>query len=1529
MARRLTLVLIVLLGVALVAPAGAGGGRNRTVGSEITITATRGPVTVDGNLQEWDETQAKFLSLYQGSAGEGKGAFDDCNAQLALQYDAEALYLAVWWSDPTPLGPQTSPGLLPPGDGLILTVPGTPVRHVALWRTPGGTATHALLAAGATPLAQGKPPADVTQGYRLTGKSSYTQEVRLPWAALGGAPAPGAPLRLGVELCFGGLDPAAGYKQWVRDVAATGYSGSRWGGYMGWGMMDGWRDLSLADLPYDPAAGALVTLAPAGTPAPANPPMMHLGSERTRVTQMVAVPLAKLTLDGKLTEWDPASGTTIAYEPTTFPGRYACTVHWGYTAEGLAVGLRWQTGGPQLNVNDPRTVDHGYDGGDALQVRLGTDKVSQIDTWYHTASQTPAMHITYGAKFNEGQVPDALAKGAQLALQPTPGGGYTEELFFPWALITQTGAPLQTGDSFRVILDLFWSGLDGNRLPFIINAKLAQPSGVVTLPFVAPRDGFYTVVVENAQGQVVRRLLDCLKVGEGQTVADWDGLDDEGVPAAAGAYHFRGLHHTGLDLKYLMTLANPGTPPWQNEDGTGEWGGDHGPPQTVAADDWGVYLGWPSAEDGNGFIGCDFTGKKRWGFFQTPAAGAAGGTGLLASDGQFLYFANELVRQPQKDEKGLAYFTTVISCLDRTTGQRRGFSLSKPYQEITKHDTSQVAVNWTWHLWQRKNYSWDTYALHDDYFFSGHCAGGNLAGLAARGGKLYVSLRVENVIAVYNSADMAPLARWPLPVPAGLAWGPQGELYAASGASVVRVDLATGAYTPVVKVGLEAPVALAVAADGALYVADWGAAQCVKVFEAGKLARTVGLPGGRPWVGAYNPNGMLLPRGLAIDQEGKLWVAEDDNYPRRVSVWEARTGKFLKEFLGGTPYGGVAGGLIDPHDPSRALAFGMLYAVDLTKEGYRPLATMWRRTAKEAYFGLGLSQASNAPATKYVDGPGDRRYLATSVDQAVVIGQLLPDGAWRPCAAVGSVFNRRDNPQVLKESELLWRHEPHPAALDGHGGDNYIWTDLNGDGLVQADEMQWRKQTPDFPLLGAYWGPGGVDKDFNVILGGDAIVRFPLQGWATDGTPRYDINQATVVVAKPTPMRAMTVTPAGVALGLTPGEASRWQKEPPVLAAYAPDGHPLWQYRTTVDYRPMGSLTGEAFLGPVAVKGGEAGEVFGLTQWHGCYVPFLTVDGLYIGRVLRDPAEGGAPGPDMYRGETIQYLNRLDDGRVILAHGKNAHHFLQVTGLDTVQRFAGAITLTPAQATLAAARLQAAQEAQTQTAPIRLTRRNATPPVTPDGKLDEWDWSTAASIGPRPGQPRAEVALSLQDNLLCVAFKVFKGRPFLNTGQDPTQLFLTGDAADLQFALDPVADPQRTAPVIGDTRLLFSKLGDQPVAMLYRAQVPFAPQPVSFSSPARTVTFDEVTRLRDAQVAIVDTAEGYVVEATIPVKALTTSLFWPGRVLQGDAGIIVADATGRRVARLYRFNQQTQVVSDVPTEAALTPALWGELEVDK
>lgn len=1537
----------------------AGGGRNRVMGSEAIMPPLRAPLTIDGDLRDWDASQAKLLTLFVGGGEDSQSPapLERYSAKVSFQYDREALYVACWWNDPTPLGPESSAASTPPGDGLILDLPLHDMVHVACWREPGTGKTRAVLAVGDTPLAKGRELKDVAQGYQTTGKNAYTQELRLPWRELGGRLEPGAMYRLGLELCFGGLDPAAGYKAWQADSkAGVSSSGNRWGGNMGWGFVDGLRSRELVAPSFDPATGAEVKLLPAGSAAPANPAVLYVGNEQTRTTAMIALPAGRMNVDGKLDagEWQETSATTVASEPSLFPNRYAVDVHWAYDAQGLYAGLRWRTGGPHLNINNPSVLNRGYDGGDALQMRLGTDRVSHVDAWYFDEGKRPALVIDYGARFNEGKEPDAIAKGAKLAIQATPGGGYTEEIFLPWALLTSKGQPLTEGDAFRVVLDVFFSGLEGNRIPYIVNTRVAEPTGVVALPFTAPEEGYYSVVIEDsARGRVVRRLLTLEKLRQGQVLGEWDGLDDAGRLVDPGPYRFRGLRHQGIGTKYLMTYNNPGNPPWQNDSGSGEWGGDHASPQAVAVDADGVYLGWPAAEDGNGIIGCDREGHKRWGFFGTPANQGYGdsGSSCLAADGGKVFYASEVhINNPPKGATALAYFKTAVACLDTAKGFRTGVSLKEPYSVIATHDTSQVQVNWFWNLYEKKDFSLDTYAIHDEYFYSGRVLGGNLCGLAASAGKLYASLRISGEIAVYDSADMKELARWKLAKPAGLAFTPGGVLFAISDKSVVRLDLTTGAATPVVTTGLEAPVGLAAAADGTLYVSEWGTAQCVKVFDAkGQAVRSIGTPGGRAWVGQYDPKGMLLPRGIALDKENRLWVCEDDSQPRRISLWDARSGALLQEFVGGTIYGGVNGGMIDPQDPSRAVSAGCWFQIDLAKEGCRPLTSIWRRLSREQYFGFGPAQATNSAAsTRFVDYRG-RRFVLSQTGAAVVIGELRPDGTWLPLAAVGGIFKRGDNAEALPDAKLTWRMRLAPAFFAQHAGENYVWTDANGDGALQENEFQWRKQEPKtFPCWGGYWGPGMVDREFNVYIAADnhgLIARFPLQGWSERGVPRYDINRCELVASGvESGLGALAVDKGGQVFSVAEAACWRWMNgRTPALAAHGPDGKLRWSIPTSEDARPSANLNGECIMGPIDL-GGEVGEVIGTSQWHGLHVPLITTDGIYFARLLRDPAEGGEPGPDMWRGETIQYLNRLADGRVILAHGKNAHHMLQVTGLETLKRFGGDFVLTPDQAGQAAVRQQARRSQAEGAAPLRIVwpaRGTTARTGGSDGQLDDWDWTVAGSIGPKDGTPRAEVALRVGDKRdkwgnpleFQVAFKVFKNGPFLNTAKDDAlRLFLTGDAVDLQFATDPAARPGRREAGLGDCRLVFSKLDGRPVAVLYRAQVPNAKQPVGFSSPVRTVTFDAVELVKDATVAIADTAEGYNVEASLPLKLLAGDApagLWPGRILPGDAGIVVADKSGRRVARVYRFNRDTGIVNDVPSEAVLAPHQWGQLVVDQ
>ena len=100
-----------------------------------------------------------------------------------------------------------------------------------------------------------------------------------------------------------------------------------------------------------------------------------------------------------------------------------------------------------------------------------------------------------------------------------------------------------------------------------------------------------------------------------------------------------------------------------------------------------------------------------------------------------------------------------------------------------------------------------------------------------------------------------------------------------------------------------------------MYVSDAGKSHQVKVFTpGGKFVRAIGHPGA-PHAGPYDTLHFNHPQGITVDSQGRLWVTENDFQPKRVSVWDPKTGKLLQAFYGPPAYGG--GGELDPqgHEP--------------------------------------------------------------------------------------------------------------------------------------------------------------------------------------------------------------------------------------------------------------------------------------------------------------------------------------------------------------------------------------------------------------------------------------------------------------------------------------------------------------------------------------------------------------------------------------------------------------------------------------
>ena len=113
------------------------------------------------------------------------------------------------------------------------------------------------------------------------------------------------------------------------------------------------------------------------------------------------------------------------------------------------------------------------------------------------------------------------------------------------------------------------------------------------------------------------------------------------------------------------------------------------------------------------------------------------------------------------------------------------------------------------------------------------------------------------------------------------------------------------------------------------------------------------------------------------------------------------------------------------------------------------------------------------------------------------------------------------------------------------------------------------------------------------------------------------------------------------------------------------------------------------------------------------------------------------------------------------------------------------------------------------------------------------------------------------------------------------------------------------------------------MALVYRAKVPGTKEPVPFSSPWRTVNIDVVDDVSSSVALATDNAGNY--EISMPLDVLG----WkpkPGEAFKADIGVL-RGANGQTTQRVYWANKATAITADVPSEAELTPKLWGKWKI--
>ena len=1489
-------------------------------------------ITIDGKLDEWKAVSGyRYNPFSQASSSEGDPAMesllnDPISANVKLCYDSAALFVAVDWKD-RQAGSNTSrpeQTWFEGGEGFELHLLTDRALHLACWPSADGKKVYVLGRYG-----EEKPWREMSQTVAAAGAAvgdgkSYGQELRIPWKAItkaGKTPSNGK-MELGLDFTWNAT-PTALLKRF-RKASINSLTTAR-----------GVPASFLTSRPNLAGAGYLTNASDWGTFAFGATPSGDESSKgldgSTSLAEM-SVPWAKqsLPLSGSLTGWDSQWFQRAGYLQALWGDRFAGRVAAQFDRDNLYLAAHFSSTSGPFNLKTQATQE-GFNGGDAWQVRLSDGKKKiNLCGWYDTAARQPALT----ADGKDLPSPFLLRQGAKETFHADKDGrGYVQELAIPWKLLF--GKAPKKGDKLKGTFQFWYADLTPR---FSLHAKTSlERQGAISVSYTMPADGQLTLGLYDSHGKLLKWLVQDEFRSAGKNRQAWDGLDQWDKPVPAGSYKLKALYHAPITTDYKMSVCNPGNPPWPTPDDKGDWLGDEHDPQAAATDGKWVFLAAPGCELGYSIMAVDENGRRQWGIMQAGEGRAVS----LTLDGDYLYAlysGAELTDSSHHYNGKNAVGQATLLCLDKKTGRPAQFTLETPRLKVA---TWPYADTYTFldQLRNQKSFTPATYGGQPRYYCSDVCEPTNALGIAAVGGKLYVSLLFENKLLVLDAKTGKPTGEdIPLPAPVGLCGLDDHSLLAISGRQVVKVDVRSKSAAPVITSNLVAPHSICRDAAGNIYVSDWGTSFQVKAFNSqGRFLHAIGKEGGRPWVGKWEAGGMLVPRGVAVTDEGKLWVAEDDGSPKRISVWDAKTGALLKDYIGPTPYGGGTHFWIDPKDRTVIHTEGARFKVDYAAKTYTPEVVDYRRRGpNDPFTPIGHCLSDDQVRILYHDG--HEYAFFNGVERSVSTIMRRYGDTYRPVAAFGGSLERgfnNDGTATIDWDELGYRVYKgfYPDCFKGHQGDSFSWTDMNGDNLVQPDEVHWTKRSRDGSYhqgmernTGTGWG-ADVSPDWayyfvSTFKDEGIVFRLEPTGWTKQGAPIYDRAQAKPIIHVPpkhsignvhiTADRKIIVCYSFE--GLFPGG---WNDSTDAIGCFDFDGHELW---SIVQPKRLEGKQVHANGVEYDFNIPKLGDVFCTWLYHGSQRPFLiTTDGLYVGTML----DITKLGPTALRGESALYYYQTQDGAIYAINGANqAEHIFQIKGLEanSTGRFDAAFRLSAANAQKAAA-MREIPEAKLAPKPVIGIHWLQQPPVI-DGDLSDWNLNAGVSLDGGNGK-NAEVALGRDAKNLYLAYKVHEPNALRNGGADWRTLFISGDCVDLMLQTDPKADANRHSAVAGDKRLLLSLFQGRPIAVLYRPVVSGTAAPERLAS----AQIDQIIKLDSARVAMRrDAVHGlYTVEAAVPLADLGID---PKRKedLRGDAGVIFADESGKsRSLRLYYYNHHTEMVEDLATEATLQPNEWGAI----
>ncbi len=972
----------------------------------------------------------------------------------------------------------------------------------------------------------------------------------------------------------------------------------------------------------------------------------------------------------------------------------------------------------------------------------------------------------------------------------------------------------------RVWLDelLALQPLGDTDLRRAIDVPLQTKVEPVALKFTMPEEGYVTLVVDDTDGKRVRNLVSDTFFPKGQNTVYWDGTDDLGrdLQAAAhgiysipahlvnpGTYLLRGLWHKKIDLLYEMSVYSAGNPPWETIDGTGGWTTNHTPPSSV------LFVSAERSPIGKSVV---YIGSHI----------GEGGAALAWVD----LNGNKLGgrRWVGGNWTGAQYLTSIgahVYAGSYFEGENRLTEVTSSGERIISKFPSK-----------------------------------GMGGLAAQEGVLIVSETLDNQLVFVDVLTGKILKTVPLAKPRGVAVDPQGRLLLLSGTQLLRDGT--------VLAELDDPVGITLDTSQNIYVSDRGRSHQVKVFSPdGHLFRTYGVAG-VPKAGTYEERHMNNPAGVTVDSNGRLWVAEEDFQPKRVSVWNP-DGSLWRAFYGPPQYGG--GGSLDSHNANRFSYNGMEFQLDW-QTGQSKLKRVFFRLDEA---NVKLLKGSGPPETAlYFNG---RRYMTNA-------------------------FN--SDPTAGSKTAILFLDE----------GETVIpLTTMHATGGVTV----------------------GEDGSFYFAREGK---RFKPVSFASDGVPTYD--RAGELLATGTQPPASS----GGDQVLTGTNGWTFFTTPPKPFSSSSlggvkNGAPMWSYPSLwpglhashsspiPDRRGMLVGTTRLLGEPVTPKMSTTGPLFFINGNQG-NVYVMTQDGLFVSQLFQDVRQGKLWQMPIAQHEMLVNDLTLHDENFFptVTQGPDGNIYLMVGATPALVKVGGLESLRsimpiPFNVTTEDIRncleLVNEREAERQSSedPQILSIPLLSQEPTLNNQLRDWSeaqWvpidkrGVAAYFDANTKPYDVEAAAAIANHKLFVAWKTGDPHLLQNSGEYEELLFKTGGALDLMVS--------SSAESI--LRLLVTRVNGHTKALIYRGWPQGQPQPKPIDVSSR--------------IELATDGQGNY-QVNVPLELVGLNTLTRGGV-RGDVGILRGD--GRQtVGRVYWHNKATAIVSDVASEAALTPNLWGSWQFGK